>query len=123
MNTKMAAHAAHNCTQNFIFLKNNYLLLLSLCAKRKFCVQNALFVCKTRCCVQTVCKLVHTVCNIVGLCAVCACTDFQCVTKMCAVVCICVQYFSRARTREEVKNGADAPRAGPLAEKKATKHP
>lgn len=47
MYTKMAAHAAHICTQNINSLIYNVLSLLSyvckiknLCAKRAFCVQS-----------------------------------------------------------------------------------
>ena len=70
MNTKMTAHAAHNCTQKDCLLIINNLHLNSLCAKEKNCVQNALFVCKTCVCVQSVCKFVQGVCRPCGLCAI-----------------------------------------------------
>ena len=64
----MAAHAAHICTQNFIFLNISLLSVLSfvckikkLCANRPFCVQTV-GVCAV--CVQTWARCVQVSANV-----------------------------------------------------------
>lgn len=71
MNTKMAAHVAHNCTHFTIYLIINTLSINTLCANWKFCVQIACFVCNQGRCVQSVCIFVHDVCSLLLLCADC----------------------------------------------------
>lgn len=99
----MAAHAAHKCTQNNTCLIISTLSLISLCAKRKICVQTASFVCKTTACVQSVCKFVQAVCRFVVLCAVCnylkISVKAKCV-QLCAVV--CSDFLVRARAHEKM---------------------
>lgn len=93
----LSAHAAHKCTQNYIFLIFNILSLYyivckikKVCAKQAFCVQKRSVCAK---CVQMCADCVHNfwcVCVLYVL-------GFQYVNILCAVVCICVHCFSRAR--------------------------
>ena len=70
-----------------------------MCANIKICVQNVFFVCKSKACVQNVCRCVQSVCRFFALCAVSKLLFFNALSKCvqsCAYVCSVFNAHARA---------------------------